>query len=158
MEAIVNIAVYSIVILICMTVALTYLKARISLQKTQQAVEELSLTMNQMAKEIRMSSLVYPNSDGSGRLLIKIKPNDGSSMEVDYYFDVDNSLKVDSIIGSSSLGAQLIMENTKGSFNITNSNGIPLIQIQLHKVDSSGNPISGTYIQTSVSMRSGYNN
>ena len=159
METIINIFVYVIVVMICMTVAMTYIKSRIAIRQQQQAVEELSMTMNDMAKKIRMSSCPTDGgctgpceSDGKCSE-ISVAPNSGGGLT--YKID-GTSLK------DASSGGQLIMENIGGWFKVTNAgtDEIPLVQIHFWRLKkgSTTEKIPGTDIQTSVSMRSGYSN
>ena len=161
METIINIYIYVLLILVCVTVSVAYIKSRSTIRQTQQAVEELSLTMNEMAKKIRMSSCVFTDPIWNDNRCIYfvyntygigIKPNDGGA-NLEYQLNKDShTLKV---------GGDLMMEDVGGEFSATNAgfgtDMIPLVTIKLWKFKKgTTTEIPGTRIQTSVSMRSGY--
>ena len=152
METIINIYIYVLLILVCVTVSVAYIKSRSTIRQTQQAVEELSLTMNDMVKKIRMSSC--PTAGGCvSSDQIRIAPNEAPTTVLTYKINGTN-------LEDAASGGQLIMENIGGTFTATNTgvNQIPLIQIKFWrwKKGSTTVRIPGTDIQTSVSMRSGY--
>jgi|GEM_PF-3943254 len=150
-EAIINIYVYVLLISVCMMVSISYIKNRAIIRQKQQAIEEISLTMNEMGKKIRMSEC---QEDCGGGKEIKINPNQGDLVAVEY--NINDGLYYDGSDDGSGTKV-LMLENVDGNFFITRADGIPLVTIELWKLDKKTNSeIPGTRVKTSVSMRSGY--
>lgn len=144
-ETLMVVFIFALIIVTTMGIAAAYLRNRSSIKKYQQNVEEMSLSINDMAKRIRMSNCdeVSDCSFGSGK--ITMKPNDGGSTLV-YEFDAsDHVLKK---------GTSVIMEDVDGNFSTQNSDipdHIPRITITMWK-----HSMPQAVIQTTISMRSGY--
>lgn len=157
METIINVYIYTLLIMVCVMVAITYIKTRVEIRQRQQVVEELSMTMNEMAKKIRMSGCEYPDSVigsscastnfGLGNA-IRIIPNDGSGSLL-YYVG----------FYILAVNGEIMMEDVGGKFSVINNSNdeIPLITIELWKLDKKTHQkISGTTVKTSVSLRSSF--
>jgi prepilin-type N-terminal cleavage/methylation domain-containing protein len=139
-EVSVAIAVLSITILASTAVSATYLRNRISIKKYQANNEELSVALNSMSKDIRMSNSL---DAGTGvRSSIRIESNVDSS-SITYAF---NS-------GSLTRNGILVASNVEGGFFVSGdpTTTIPRITIRIKKEGLPGIPV-----QTTVSMRSGY--
>lgn len=142
-EVSVAIAVLSITILASTGVSATYLRNRISIKKYQANNEELSVALNSMSKDIRMSNSL--DGEAGVRLSITVKSNIDSSTDIKYTFDdTEKTLKRNGI---------LIASNVKGRFNVYGDpdTAIPRITISIAK-----GGLPGMAVQTTVSMRSGY--
>jgi len=168
-EAVINIYVYTILIMVCMAVSISYIKIRIQLRQSQLAVEEISLEMNQMTKYFRMQEC----SDAPGAWAFPANSRCivyGGSGAVTWNFVNTKDATTPFVFvtwGSTSVlndaGGIPILENVGGTFLATNDNGsvgvalkIPLITIRMWKYNKDGTKMPGTDVQTSVSMRSGY--
>lgn len=144
-EMIIAIAVLSITILASTAVSATYLKSRTSIKKYQANSEELSMAMNYLSKDIRMSNC----TDGGCNFLsdsIKIYSNTGSvdtPVPITYAFDA----------GAETLtrNGAIVASNVRGTFYTTSAAGIARITISLQK---DGTPAMA--VQTTVSMRNKY--
>ncbi len=149
-EAIINIYIYSLLISICATVSVAYIKTRIFIRQKQQAIEEISLTINEMAKTLRMSSACDDGNcfgtDDVELKRIKKKKNEAGGGNAEYEIS-GNNLKS---------GSFIMLEKVDGNFSVTRPDGIPLITIELWKLDKTNVEIPGTRVRTSVSLRSRY--
>ena len=168
METVINIYVYTLLIMVCMAVSISYIRVRSQLRQSQLAVEEISLVMNQMAKEIRMNDcsttmnppppqVWYPNR------CIMLGSISGITWNFVIYQNGSNSFVFVTWGGKSVLNdanSNLVLEDVGGSFSATNAENapfkIPLITIKMWKYNKDGTKMPGTDVQTSVSMRSGY--
>ncbi len=148
-ETIINIYIYTLLITVCTSVAIVFIKNRIVIRQKQQAVEELSIVINEMGKKIRMSECNFKDYAGCvGGSNLHIIHNNGD--KIDYYLDnTSKNLEINGV---------LMFDNVDGAFYITRGeeDEIPLITIKLWKLDKEDNLINGTIVKTSVSMRSGY--
>jgi len=156
-EAIINIYVYVIIIVVCTSVAITYVKGRSAIRQKQQAVEEISLAIGEITKIARMSScpeiVAYTCVTGGNSKTLNIDPNEENAFPIEYEITEVDGLKGLYVNGN------LMMERVDGNFYSTrdgDQNEIPLITIELWKLDREGNEINDTRTKTSVSMRSGY--
>ncbi len=140
-EMLVAIFVFSVTIAASMAVAATYLKSSYAIKKYQENSEELSLALNYISKDIRMSNALGGANNGKVAS-INLTPN-SESTPVSYAFD--NNSNVLTKNGSP------IVNNINGYFYIKNFSAIPSITIIIWKKNFSGFPV-----QTTVSMRSGY--
>jgi prepilin-type N-terminal cleavage/methylation domain-containing protein len=147
-ETIVAIAVLSITIVASTAVSATYMKSRISIKKYQANNEELSVALNYLAKDIRMSSdlAADPASDGY-KSSISLKNNTSDNSVVYTFDDVAKTLTRD----EDSAGAVLIARNVEGVFWVRSYTGIPRITILIKKEG-----IPEMIVQTTVSMRTKY--
>ena len=145
-EAIINIYIYVLIISVTIMVAVTFIKTRSVIRQKQQAVEELSILMNEMGKKIRMSSCQTTGCGDSNDLYIDT--NEGQAI----HYELDASTN------NLTINEDVMFDNVGGAFYVTRSGAdqIPLITIKLWKLDKSETLINGTTIKTSVSMRSGY--
>jgi len=149
-EAIIYIFVMSLLLVVILGSAGGYLKNRYSLKHYQQDMEEMSLTINELAKKVRMSNCGEDNnsctfSDSKLGVVDNIKSDDGTDSSWEIHFD-GTTLKDKS--------DYIILEDVEGGFFFKNGNPateIPLITIYIQKA---GKP--QTKMQTSVSQRSGY--
>lgn len=150
-EAIVYIFVMSLLLVVILGSAGGYLKNRFSLKKDQQAIEEMSLAINEVAKRIRMSNC-GKNGDKctfDNNKLVVVENAGGDNLTLEFK---EGSLKN---------GTDIILKDidTESKFYYKNGDddsdgvvdGIPLITIQIQKA---GKP--QTKMQTSVSQRGGY--
>lgn len=142
-ETILAVAVLSITIMASTAVSSSYLRSRMSIKKYQANNEELSLALNYLAKDIRMSSSTAVFNGYTNTITIK---NNTSGKEVVYQFPSNNTLTRDSVIVAS---------NVTGAFYVRNNSSltanIPTITIKIKKI---GTP--EMVVQTTVSMRSMY--
>ena len=154
-EAITNIYVCVLLISVCMTVSITYIKMRVTIRQKQQAIEELSLAMNEIGKIIRMSECDEIECVDPTNKILKINPNQGDLSSAWYRIEGDD-LEI-----NTGAGYMVMMDRIGGEFYITRDglDEIPLITIELWKLDKQTPPqeINGTRVKTSVSMRSRYN-
>ena len=137
-EMMVAIFVFAVTISTSMAVAATYLKGSSALKKYQENSEELSLAMNYVSKDIRMSNSLSANPGSNSK--ITLTSNTGSSA-LNYEF-LGNELKRDNAP---------IARDVSGSFYVRNSGGIPLVTVVMWK-----NNHPDFSVETTVSMRSGY--
>jgi len=89
-ETIINIYVYVLLVTVCMSVAISYIKGRVEIRQRQQAVEEISLAINEIGKIVRMSNC--PSSDNRCVQNIKrliLDPNAEGMAERTYEIIVD---------------------------------------------------------------------
>ena len=144
-EAIINIYIYFLIISVSVMVAVTFIKTRAVIKQKQQAVEEISMLMNEMGKLIRMSSCLDTGC-GNNKRELSIEHNDGSEI---HYKLTGANLERDDVI---------MFDKIDGEFYTIKDgeNEIPLITINLWKLDKNDRIINGTIVKTSVSMRSGY--
>jgi len=162
LETIINIYVYVLLITICMTVAITYLKTRVAIRQKQQIIEELSITINEMAKKIRMSDCSGSTSQVPNRCINNSGANAITFLQNTGIIPMRYSLWNGGLYISENDGWswQLMLDNVGGDFSAINTaptNEIPLITMYLYKIKN-GVEISGTRVKTSVSLRSGYTN
>jgi len=134
-EVMVAIFVFSIIITVSMAVATMYLKGSLTIKKYQENSEELSLAMNYISTDIRMSSLVSPVSTSN----LNLTNNNGDS--VTYAFSG----------GGLTRNGSMIIDKVSGSFYVINSNGIPRVTIAMWKTN-----YTDFSVETTISMRSGY--
>jgi len=152
-ETIINIYVYVILISVCVTISMVDIKSRTVLRQKQQAVEELSMVIIEISKEVRMSECAGVGDkcipDGLNNQLI-IQPNRGGNPIT---YEISSDYKLKKISGGTE---DVMLENVSGYFSAVrdNLNEIPLIRIRLWKKDKNGNDLNDTRIFNSVSMRS----
>jgi len=137
-EMMVAIFVFAVTISTSMAVAATYLKGSSALKIYQENNEELSLALNYISKDIRMSNSLSANPGSNSK--ITLTSNAGSSALM-YEFSA-NELK--------RAGAP-IARDVSGSFYVRNNTDIPLITVVMWK-----NNHPDFSVETTVSMRSGY--
>lgn len=135
-EVTLAIAVLSITIMASTAVSVTYLKSRSNVKKYQSNNEELSMALNYLAKDIRMSS----GNPISGQVLTLT--NNATNENVRYEF----------------IGAELKRNNITLSGDVTGafrvSGGIiPRVTIRIQKNSIGILPMT---VQTTVSMRTKY--
>jgi prepilin-type N-terminal cleavage/methylation domain-containing protein len=153
-EMVLAIAVLSITILASTAVSATYLNGRIKIKKYQANNEELSMALNFMSKDIRMSNeLASATTIGSPITLISIKSNVNSN-DIVYQFATVAGVNV---LQRTEAGGTptTITSGVTGSFYVLGDPAItiPRITIRIQKETSGISPVS---VQTTVSMRSGY--
>jgi len=149
-EAVMYIFVMSLLLVVILGSAGGYLKNRYSLKHYQQDMEEMSLTINELAKKVRMSNCGESNNDCTFSnfelgVFDNIKNADGSYSLWKIKFESGNLIDD---------AGHIILENVKGEFFFKNGDTvtqIPLITISIQKTDK-----PQTKMQTSVSQRSGY--
>jgi hypothetical protein len=154
-ETIINIYIYVLLISVCATISMVYIKNRSVLRQKQQAIEEMSMMILDIVKDVRMSKC-----DGAGgncipsglsnELTIKTNKDD---KKIIYKISTDNKL-IKNYDGMD----YVMLENVSGYFSSVRDDGssIPLIRIRLFKTDKNGDPVKNTKIYNSVSLRSGY--
>ncbi|MEI7426205.1 MAG: hypothetical protein WCK16_04775 [Candidatus Moraniibacteriota bacterium] len=142
-ETILAVAVLSITIMASTAVSSSYLRSRMSIKKYQANNEELSLALNYLAKDIRMSHTNGVASPDEYRA--DIYPiNNSTTALVEYKFNSGNKTLTRNGI--------VIASNVTGNFYVANNTkGIPRITITIKK---EGTP--EMVVQTTVSMRSMY--
>jgi len=171
-ELMLAIFIMTIIIMSAMSIASIYLKGRSTIKKSQDNIEEMSLALNMLAKEIRMSNCDTDDSDrcsfndnsfkSDGRQSITVVDN--NDIEGDphtYEFDAAGLKKGNDILVSGVTGKFYVFPNisegqTPGSIPDDDpyfSKRVPRITIMMEKDDGSGQPI---VLQTTVSMRGGY--
>ena len=138
-ELIVGIAIFSITILASTAVAGAYLKGSLSLKKYQANNEELSLALNYISKDIRMSNTLT----GVVASTISLKENSSP-----------NSIKYEFRLGNLERNGIVIASNVNGRFAVRNAAQIPLITTVISKANPGGG--ARMSVQTTTSMRSGY--
>jgi prepilin-type N-terminal cleavage/methylation domain-containing protein len=141
-ETIVAIAVLSITIVASTAVSATYMRSRTSIKRYQANNEEISMALNYLAKDIRMSS--GSPTLGLGQSIDLI--NNASGETVRYSFNATNRTLTRREAGDTSV----IATNVSGSFFVAGEN-IKRITIRIQK---QGTP--EMTVQTSVSMRTKY--
>jgi len=183
-EMMISIAILSFLLIASVTLFAAYTKNKTSIKKNEQAVEEMSLILNEIAKKLRMSNCVdginsnWPGFAQNNKIChfgalhksgtrIKIKSNTGGYIGYENGVGfVLNQLIFDSngIYQSSTR----ISEHVRVTFYVTNGCyvstnpcpvdqiGIPLITIVMTKLDNNNLPIPNATVQTSISQRSGY--
>lgn len=142
-ELLFGMAIFSITILASVAVSGAYLKGSLSLKKYQANNEELSLALNYVSKDIRMSNTLTPTTNGV-RNSIALKENSGAAVNVTYNF----------VGGNLERNGQIIASGVNGQFYVVNAAQIPLITVVISKTNPSGG--IRTSVQTTTSMRSGY--
>lgn len=145
------IAVLSITILASTAVSATYLRSRISIKKYQANNEELSVALNSMSKDIRMSNgLSLTTTIGSSIKSISIRSNVTGNPIV-YAFSGTSLTRTETISGSNVMTT--IANGVTGNFYVFGNPAetIPRITISITK-----DGVPGMTVQTTVSMRSGY--
>lgn len=144
-EMIIAIAVFSIIILASTAVSATYLTSRTSIKKYQANSEELSVAMNYLAKDIRMSNCMDGACDFSSLPnSFKIYNND-TGLPIIYTFKAaDKTL---------TRNGDIIISNVTGKFYAINTgaNQIARITISMQK-----DGVPAMLVQTTVSMRNKY--
>lgn len=153
-ELIVAIAVLSITVLAATAVSATYLKNRTSIKKYQANNEELSLALNFMSKDIRMSNCGENDSEcalgnGGNTDTITVKSSRTEKL-ITYRFNNDGNL-TRQVDGEE---AAVMIGDVTGKFYVTD-NDIKRITIRIEKTATASVP--AMTVQTTVSMRSGYN-
>lgn len=154
-EAIINIYIYVLLVSVCMMVSISYIKTRVTIRQKQQAIEEISLTMNEIAKNVRMSDFNsrLPNE-------ICVDPNtDTNASTYDCYGFNDVSGVKHLQINVDGTGYQTMLDRVDGEFYVTRpgSDQIPLLTMIMWKLDKkTGLEIPGTKVKTSVSLRNNY--
>lgn len=164
-ELMLAIFIMTIIITAAMSVAAIYLKGRSNIKKSQDSTEEMSLALNMLAKEIRMSNCDTKKdsdkcsfSDGSTGATKSIKVIDNNKITISHKYEFDGTnLKKDS---------DTIISGVKGEFYVYPSiktaqippnpaegdpyfaKNVPRITIMIKK--------DNTVMQTTVSMRGGY--
>jgi type II secretory pathway component PulJ len=152
-ETVLAIAVLSITIMASTAVSSSYLRSRMSIKKYQANNEELSLALNYLAKDIRMSStnVSTANEDTSEIKLI----NNTSKNEVIYKFNNNSSKTLTRKEGAGPDSPVIVASNVEGKFYVSNNfytkKNIPKITITIKKI---GTP--EMVVQTTVSMRANY--
>ena len=169
-ELMISIFILTLIIMVSVSVATSYLKGRTKIKKFQSNIEEMSLTLNSLAKELRMSNCdnaTYcdlPSSE-SDKSSIKLISNAGSQTEgVTYSFSGGN---LNRQIGGNS--PEVMLSNVAGTFHVAPgatvscisgcvssnccfSNRVNRITITLRRNDQ-----TSVILETTVSMRGGYN-
>jgi prepilin-type N-terminal cleavage/methylation domain-containing protein len=148
-EMLMAVAIMSILILAIVSVSIMYLNSRVAVKKYQANNEELSLALNTLAKDIRMSDFngVPPAPMPSGlQSSISLKNNATTNIVV-YRFDGPNK----NLLRSDDGGPEIVVaSNVTGNFFVRGTK-IGRITIMLNKA---GPP--GMSVQTTVSMRAKY--
>ena len=143
-ETLIAIAIFSLVIMVATSVAAVYLRNRKIINQYQEASEELSLTLNYLSKELRMSSPgASLTTNGEKTTIATINNHDAEP--VTYAFVSGNLNKT--IGGATSV----VVSDVSGRFYVYNVSAIPRITIVLWKTDQ-----TDRIFQTTVSLRSGY--
>ncbi len=144
-ETVVAISILSIVILASTAVSSTYLRSRVSIKKYQANNEELSLALNYLAKDIRMSG----GNPGASSDTITLT-NNISGKSVVYTFNNGNKTLTRNENGA---GDVVVAGNVSGAFFVANAalTSIPRVTIRIQK---QGTP--EMTVQTTVSMRTNY--
>jgi hypothetical protein len=143
-ETILAVAVLSITIMASTAVSSSYLRSRMSVKKYQANNEELSLALNYLAKDIRMSSSTANFNGYTSTITIK---NNTSGVNVEYVFNAGTkTLTRDGVIVASNVTGEFYVSN-----NANYLKNIPKITIKIKK---EGTP--EMVVQTTVSMRSLY--
>jgi len=172
-ELMLAIFIMTIIITSAMSIAAIYLKGRSTIKKSQDNIEEMSLALNMLAKELRMSNCDTDDSDrcsfnnnifkgGDGYQSITVVDN--NDIEGDshtYEFDAAGLKKDNDILVSGVTGKFYVFPNidtaqippSPASGDPYFSKRVPRITIMMEKDDGSGQPI---ILQTTVSMRGGY--
>lgn len=159
-ETMLAIGVLSITIMASSAASATYLKSRISIKKYQASNEEMSLALNYLAKDIRMSGptadLVSNNEPHSNLRYIKIVNNETGN-EITYTFDVSSKKltrrEVDASGSSTTIELATEVLGQFYIYNATSTGSIPRITIEIEKTATD---IPVVPIQTTVSMRTNY--
>ncbi|HAI74321.1 MAG TPA: hypothetical protein DCS28_03205 [Candidatus Moranbacteria bacterium] len=153
-EMIIAIAVLSITILASTAVSATYLTSRMSIKKYQANSEELSMAMNFLAKDIRMSNCpvaastcVLPNATASSTITIY---NNATGGLITYAFNSTNSTLTRK---AGSGNAVPIISNVTGAFYARNIDADQIARITI-RLQKTGTPSMAA--QTTVSMRNKY--
>ncbi len=137
-EMLVAIFVFAVTISTSMAVAATYLRGSFAIKEYQENSEELSLALNYVSKDIRMSNSL---NAGSGKVSKIELINNTDNISLEYVFDGNNFKRA----------GQIIANDVSGSFYVRNNSGIPLITMAIWK-----NNHPEFSAETTVSMRSGY--
>lgn len=152
-EMMVTLFVFTLILLSVMGVASVYLRNRFLVRNYQQSMEEMSLSINEMAKFLRMANCdtACSLSNGTQEQITVVKNSDGEQLS--YKFDnVNNVLKVG--VGVS-VPNTTIMENINGRFYVDSGDlsgkELPRITITMWKPD-----MPQAVIQTTISMRGSY--
>lgn len=143
-EMIIAIAVLSVTMLASAAVSATYLKSRTSIKKYQANNEELSMVMNYLSKDIRMSNGTPANGSSNSIALI----SNASGKSVVYTFN--NTAKT-LTRNEDSAGAVAVANNVTGAFYVAGGGAIKRITIRMQKEG-----IPPMTVQTTVSMRNKY--
>jgi len=171
METTVAIFVVTLMIMAAVSVAVLYIKGRRSTTNQQQNVEEMTLALNQLAKEIRMSNC-DTNDSGDCDLLnasvgnkdsIKII-NNVSNSSVKYEFKNDKLYKDSKVMLSDVTGHFYVSPGAASAIGFPSgcsgasctsysAGNVKRITISIVS-DKDGGAMT---LQTTVSMRSGYN-
>jgi Tfp pilus assembly protein PilV len=142
-ETILAVAVLSITIMASTAVSSSYLRSRMSIKKYQANNEELSLALNYLAKDIRMSSKMIDSDGKFDSIAIK---NNASGTHIVYAFNsAAKTLTRDNIV---------VANNVTGKFHVKNNSTATSIPIITIKIKKEGTP--EMVVQTTVSMRSKY--
>lgn len=142
-EMMIAIFIFGVILLSSGALASSYLNNRTALRKEQQDMEELSLTINYLAKRIRMSNwdTCSPNCM-SGYTTLVVNDNT-TDVQYTYVFDNTNSILTEN--------GTTIISGVTGSFTNKGTPSAPLIVIDIQKEDRPLNKV-----RTAVSQRAGY--
>lgn len=181
METTISIFVLSITIAACMGVAANYLKNKTNFKKNQQYLEELSMAVNAMSKQLRMTNCSDPGVHDckfASDDIVTINNASASNNRLEYYFAATmtgaQKLIFNSNCDATSSCASLpnrtngiaLMNPVCGQFyfnnleaNVNAGTAIQLITIRMWKPSADGTcgaQPTDVFLQTSVSMRGGY--
>ncbi len=142
-ETVVAIAILSITILASTAVSSSYLRSRMSIKKYQANNEELSLALNYLSKDIRMSGGFSGGSYGSPILSMTLVNNAGEG-SIFYEFTGSELKRNGAVVASNVTGAFYVLGD---------ATTIPRVTIRIQKETVGISPVS---VQTTVSMRTKY--
>lgn len=169
-ELMLAIFIMSIIIMSAMSIASIYLKGRSVIKKSQDNIEEMSLALNMLAKELRMSNCdTKANSgrcsfsSGPGGFKDSITVIDNNHIEDSHTYEFvggvglkkDGDILVSGVTGRFYVFPSITTGQISGSISSDPyfSKRVPRVTIMMEKDDGSGQPI---VLQTTVSMRGGY--
>lgn len=169
-ELMISIFILTLMVVVSVSVAASYLKGRTKIKKYQSNIEEMSLALNLLAKEIRMSNCdnsTYCDlpSSPEARDSVEVINNSGSQSEGTTY-----SFSGGSLIRQVGNGTEeRILDDVTGKFYVSPGSSVRCISgcvsdeccfadqvnkitITIRKTDQ-----TGVALETTVSMRGGYN-